>query len=227
LQFTNIQVGLTVKNVLKNAMKATAVATVVAGAAIMSNAQEAAAFNINAGSVLELGGIQNVVIGGSPDIVDFNGAGNPLPMTQINVLGISTDSFAPLAGSLAQITNLSVSDISAGKNFWITLLNNPADFTDDIIFNLDPISSFPNVVSAGGLTLATLNFTGKFLTLGGESLADGFAVAAFRGNSGQWGITINAVESTPIIPTPALLPGFAAMGLGMLRKKRQAKTAVA
>lgn len=215
------------KNVLEKALKATVVASVVAGAAIVSNAQEAAAFNIVAPARLDLSGTQPLTA--SSTGLDFNGPGNSLSNTAINIVGSSSGVFTALAGTAAEIFNLTLADLSAGKkDNWIRLFNT-ASATDDIFFSLTAINS-ANVLPGGSFNLGVATFAGKFTTLNGDSLADGFAVASLnpQTNSGPWTMSIFATSSTPqnTVPTPALLPGLIGMGIAAARK-RQAKTAVA
>lgn len=204
-------------------MKATAIATVVASGAIVSSAQEAAAFNITAGSVLKLRSLQDAVLAPGPSI-DFNGTSSALDITDIRISNSSTGSFASLVGTLATISNLNISDLANNpiKSSWIHLYNGPTTSDDDILFNLLAVTRATSE-SENGLTSALATFKGQFVTRGGKSLANGTAVAFLDDNAGPWSMSITATEATPV-PTPALIPGLIGMGIAAVRK-RQAKAA--
>jgi hypothetical protein len=221
LQFTNIQVGLTVKNVLKNAMKASLVAVLAMGVTVVAQPDQAKAATfkfIPPGSSLDGDGARDLevavgetrtlkVVLDTSDLVDGEAITSAIfgfawDATEVGNVGFTFD--VPNSGNSITLDNptlVTLSALNIGPTSMPTLLGT---------FSYKVLAGLVNDNAATG---TDLRFTS--VSLGG--LGDDVFVGASRG-----------IDLQPkIIPTPALLPGFAAMGLGMLRKKRQAKTAVA
>jgi hypothetical protein len=218
------------KNVLKNAMKAGSVALAVAGFVTVGVVESAHASSLRftpAGSNLPDDPlIKDQVIPDSTSTISFDlffkntesfaiteisyflgwdskelklNAFNPLDDTFISPVTIP-----PALVALASASGIGpvISDFKARKiDQLFTVAAGSEVKIGDISFNI----LRPGLINDGKIDFASL----------------------FTDNGS--GLSFQYVEVQPkdIIPTPALLPGFAAMGLGMLRKKRQAKTAVA
>jgi hypothetical protein len=195
------------KNALKNGLKAGLVASVAAGFAVAQPQSAEAA--ILAGSQIDFVGRAQA----EATSVDFRELFAGVPSTDQWVAALSgTGSFSVLNGnflaSIGQVKDLT--PLAASAN-WLKfgVLSTPLDFTDDIIFSITGVTAN---VAAG-----RYDFTGLFQdgTAGIGEITTQIIGEGTRSFSG----TITAV------PTPALLPGLAAMGASMLRKRKQAEAA--
>jgi hypothetical protein len=220
-------------NILKNGMKAALFATVVTGAAIVIAPQQASAFTIGNGNVLNLnGGAGSVTIGGATAIDFNNGVGGP---GSLQVTGGSTGGFASLIGKGGNIADLSYAEVAAAvspaganKLFLQLFTGAAADFSNDVFFTLNKITGSGITPVMGAFDVGYATFKGTFSNASGAILGEGNATvqlldnAAFPATS-SWSMSIIASNpGDPNIPTPALLPGIAAMGASLLRKRKQA-----
>jgi hypothetical protein len=220
---------------LKNVAKVTLVSAVALGAGTLAQTQQAQAFTIGNGDVLSLtSGAGGVSVGAG---LDFYGLGGPTAPGSGSVLvtSASTGAFNALANTTGFISDLTAGDFADLANgipvnlFRLTL--GTAALGDDISFLLTGYTPGGFVpVSGGGVAFAS--FTGQFTNVVGEVLGLGAATATLFPNGptntlvGGWSANINsAVQDT--VPTPALIPGIAAMGLGLLRKRNKKAQEVA
>ena len=226
---------------MKNLTKSSLTLASLSVAALAAAPQQAQAFSISSGSILQLnGGTGSVTIGGSPStFVDFdNGPGANLPFGSTSVTSGSTGSFAGLAGSVGQIADLSLAEITSGmKSNFIQLFNGTLPTADDVFFNLSSISGTTITPILGPLDIGSAAFSGSFVTAAGQYLGDGVATIQLLDGvlpglgspvTSSWSMTIVAGDSvaptpTPTsVPTPALLPGLLGMGAAFARKRRAA-----
>jgi hypothetical protein len=196
------------KNALKNGLKAGLVASVAAGVAVVAQPQSAEAA-ILAGSQIDFVGRADA----EAMSVDFKELLAGVPASDELVLALGgTGSFAGLNGNLLYSVG-SIKDLSplAASANWLKfgLFNTLLDPSDDIIFSVTGITA--NVVAG------RYDLTGVFQdgTAGIGQITTQIIGEGTRSFSG----TITAV------PTPALLPGLAAMGASMLRKRKKAEMA--
>jgi hypothetical protein len=231
-----LKVGFYLMNFLKNLATTTAVTVATLGAGTLAQTQQAQAFTIVAGDTLQLnGGRAGVTLNAAPfaaKAIDFdNGATNVGPYGSAVVAAGSTGAFAPLLGSIGQIADLSWTEVfvSQSKTTFIQLFNGTLDPGDDVYFDLTAITGGDLFTpSPSSISIAYVNFTGKFVDAVGAVIGDGAATAQFTpaglnsllsGGTAQssWSMTIVAKDQ---VPTPALIPGIAAVGMGLLRRKK-------
>jgi hypothetical protein len=224
LQFTNIQVGLTVKNVLKNAMKASLVAVVAMGVTVVAQPDQvkAASFKFRTvppSSQLDLDGARDLEVA----------------VGDVRSLMVYLDTVADDLEGTEKITDANFEfgwDAAEVEiRGFATAYPSSTSFTNPGAFTLSSL----NIMGPAATSTLLGTFTYKVLAgLVNDNISVGNDLKFVSGS--LLGTDIGdltpglgrGIDLQPkIIPTPALLPGFAAMGLGMLRKKRQAKAAVA
>ncbi len=213
---------------LKNVAKVVLVSAVALGAGTLAQTQEAQALTINTGNTLQLnGGAGAVTIGGTP-FLDFDSGLLNFPSGSVIVANGSTGGFSSLIATNGQISDLSLSELFGGRSSFIQLFNNPTDTDDDVYFNLDGFTGISPVALPGPLDVLAGSFSGRFVNAVGQVLGDGVAsVQLFDGQytgTSSWSMTIVAGKE---VPTPALIPGIAAMGMGLLRKRNKKAQEVA
>jgi hypothetical protein len=221
---------------LKNIATTTVVTAAILGAATLVQTQQAHAFTIAPGDTLNLnGGSAGVTLNSAlfaSKSIDFdNGATNAGPYGTTVVTTGSTGAFAPLIGSLGQIADLSWAEVfvSQSKSNFIQLFNGTLNPGDDVYFDLTAITGGNLFTPSNSpVSVAYATFTGKFVDALGAVIGEGAATAQFTqagvralNNGGlaqsSWSMAIVAKND---VPTPALLPGVVAMGMGLLRRKK-------
>lgn len=190
-------------------------ATALATGAVLSSTQAQAA-TLGAGGFL---------IEGKSNLSNLNLTTNPtsfkLNLTGFNLVGtdgaLSGLTGTPTLASLDVTKTGNGQFQSAAKNSFITGLKLGLL---DIVFDLNPVTYFGSVKSATSYGLTSDDFTGTLKSSDGSSiLADGVALNAYRFNVGN-SVTNFASVGVTTVPTPALLPGLIAMGIGMMRKRK-------
>jgi hypothetical protein len=223
-----LKVGFYLMNFLKNLATTTAVSVAFLGTATLIQTQQAQAFTIVAGDLLNLnggsGGVKVNAVSTPP--IDFFDAAVNLPTGSVAVVkgGASTGQFATLGGA-GRISDLTLSDVMSGtkSGFLQLFVGASPDFANDVYFNITQILGGGIAPTPGPLDVVYASFKGNFVNAVGDILGDGNASIQLRDStmagSSSWSMTILA-QKTPIIPTPALIPGIAAMGMGLLRRKK-------
>jgi hypothetical protein len=202
-----LKVGFYLMNFLKNLATTGLVAATAIGFVVVAQPQQAQAYSI--GSKIDFVGRADAKSAG----IDFQALFPTLPITDEWILALGgTGSFASItAGGTPVTPALSsfglIKDLaplpSGPKTNWLRFgFLTPFNTADDVLFDLTNLV----VVSP-----TAYNFTGVFDdgTPGVGQLTSqiGFGTTSFSA-------TVTAV------PTPALIPGIAAMGLGLLRRKK-------
>jgi hypothetical protein len=201
---------------LKNIATTTVVTAAVLGAATLVQTQSAQAA-ILAGSRIDFTGRAAVGMSG----IDFDEflAGNA-GLDQKILANSAAGSFNSL--NLASFVNRfgTIKDLIplGPKSNWAVFdLGTLLDPTDDIAFNLATIVADPS-----GLAF---NVTGFFKD--GINLVAGTGQLTIQNTPGLGVTTFSGFLKTNDVPTPALIPGIAAMGMGLLRKRKKAQEAAA
>jgi hypothetical protein len=197
------------------------IATAAAVLGVVTLAQSAQAFSITSGSVLSLSsGTGGVTVNPSSPAagIDFYGAGGvgSLGSGSVVVNSTSTGSFAPLATTLGLIRDITPSvlaDLAAGNPVEFLNLNNlGAGPADNISFFLTGVTNSVLFPLSSSTAVAFAQFTGQFTNVTGDVIGLGEATATLFNATNQ-------------VPTPALIPGIAAMGMGLLRRKKAQQAA--
>jgi hypothetical protein len=216
---------------LKNIATTGLVAATAIGLSVFVQPQQAQAFVIGAGDTLNInGGAGGVRIGGTP-VADFTGGS--ASSGSLLVTNFSTGGFASLIGKAGEVADLSASDVAQGlagtlnKPFLKLFQGATSDFSTDIFFNLKKITGAGVSPTPGPFDIGYATFLGEFTNASGALLGDGIATMQLFDNvplpqASSWSMTIVAKND---VPTPALIPGIAAMGMGMLRRKKAQKVA--
>lgn len=197
-------------------LKAVASAAVIMGA--LAVAPAAHAFSV--GDTLELtsndvlkytnsGG--NIQIDFGNNGFDITGATNP---GSVFVANGSTGVFNAYQGNFGSIKDLSISP--ATPTPYLAFIQINPDLTFDLTSFISQVFPVP-----GNRDVLSLNFAGVFRNSSGISLGDGLMTANIRDlNLTNPGVGSYSL-SIEVIPTPALLPGLVAMGVGAVRKRKQ------
>jgi hypothetical protein len=201
-------------------------AVTVAGSVIFSSVAPVQALTLTAGDILQLNGGRGGVTlnpGGTP-VIDFFGPANNLATGPLQVAAGSTGGFASLVGNNGRIKDLDTNAVSNGISKFIRVFapgntnNTPAD---DLYFDLAEVLVNGIVPVPGPLDVLYSSFRGSFVNANGAILGQGLATIQLpngqtTGDS-SWSMTIKAEA----VPTPALLPGLAAFGMSIVRKRKQ------
>jgi hypothetical protein len=207
---------------LKSALTTTAVATaLVAGSTFSAGSVQAA--NLAGGDFTLTGSMSSQVTGYSgPTDTLFNLSFDVTPLTIASKTGVFSTLTAGPAGINVALLQLTKSVVVPGVNIFSYAA------TSNFITGLKKDGDHVFLdLNAGFLTGSIINqgkysFTGElsgFLkdSSGNSIVADGLLSSFINGTgvgANQSSITVNTV------PTPALLPGFLALGAGMLRKRK-------
>jgi hypothetical protein len=197
----------------------------IAGCALLSQAQSASALSLNfspTGSSLDADGIKDIAtnVGGTVKFVlslETNGVD---PLDSISKINYSY-AWDRRELQFESFTSLLGTDAGSGTT-------TPSSIAHT--FGLNAVQGFDSVSNPLPYKIAEVIFTVIRLRNDGRSDFSTRFVSAFDQNDTRFtnvtGTQRQFVEVQDKVPTPALLPGIAAMGLGLLRK-RQSKTATA
>jgi hypothetical protein len=207
------------KNALKNSLKAGLVASIATGVVVVTQPQSAEAAILVGSQIDFVGRADAEAIG-----IDIQELLPGVPESDQVVYALSaTGSFASIIDSSNILANI-ISRIgfaqdapvpSAAIPNWLTFGTFSGDASNDVVFTLQSISS----------TLITNNF--------GQKVIYDFSGIFQDGTPGIGSITSQTLAAgassfsgtITAVPTPALLPGLAAMGASLLRKRKKAEVA--
>jgi hypothetical protein len=193
-----------------------ATAVVATGIVLASAPAEAA---ILADSVLAIEGNARLqLISGNLWRLDFANFGGGVGSAGVEVG--STGSFAPLAGTNAQVRDL---QLTRSGNTW-TLAGTPVPWflrlTNGVEYDLD---TFTLTRTPG--PFFTGNFFGTFFDPSDDTSIGGEGLFSSQGREflSETGTTFSA--NITVVPTPALLPGLLGLGIAALRKRKRQEMA--
>lgn len=193
----------------------TAVTAAVAVGSVVIGVSPSEAANIGGGGTLEIrNDVQSnaqVVLGGSGEITNLNFVGVKPGSIQVSD---GTGMFASYIGSFGTIQNLAFSGGVSGP------VNSFFSIAPDLVFDL---SSAVATVSG---TSANFDFEGLFANSSGSVLGSGTLTTQVKLKNGIDGPSSFSISTdAEAVPTPALLPGFLAMGAAALRRRDSAEEA--
>jgi hypothetical protein len=212
---------------LRNSFVTAGLATVaVAGSIVFSPVAPVQALTLNAGDTLLLnGGGGGLTLNPSgPKVIDFFGLAGNFNTGPLQVTAGSSGGFSSLVGHGGRIKDLTNADIANGLTGFIRVfapLNGNTSPGDDLYFDLAQVITSGITPIPGPLDVLFASFRGAFRGADGAILGSGLATIQLpngqtSGNS-SWSMSIVAEP----VPTPALLPGLAAFGMSLVRKRKQ------
>jgi hypothetical protein len=200
---------------LKDTLKAGAIAAVIAGCATLAQVQSASALSLNfkpTGTSVD-GDLAKDIVTSPGATINFD--------LWLETFGVaSDDTVSKVDYNLTWDTN----------ELGIVGFNPLSQITGSVGFgNYNLTQTFASALAPDLNTkIATVSFN-VLSGLNNDSNADFTTkfLAAYKGNALLANVTGTQTQSVEVqpVPTPALIPGIAAMGLSLLRKRKQAEAA--
>jgi hypothetical protein len=216
---------------LRNSFVTAGLATAAVAGSVLFSVAPVHALTLTADDTLQLnGGFGGLTLNPSgPTVIDFSGLSGGTTDGSLQVAAGSTGGFASLVGNAGQIKDLTSSNIASGLSNFIRVFapgNNDSTPGDDLYFDLSAVLNNGSISIPGSpLDVLYSSFRGSFVNATGATLGRGLATIQLPNGqtqgSSSWSMTIRAEA----VPTPALLPGLAAFGMSLARKRKQEQAA--